>query len=232
MRWRKGDDGGDAPLDAAAEADLAAIDDALAGRDVPPEQGDLAELAVDLRGLRDEPDPAFLSEMDRRMADQIAATEEREQRVPWYRKPYAILAPAAGAAAAVIIAIVVATGGDDAPDQPLGVQVEEAAPRRSFDGGGAVPSAGNAAEAAPASYRVDDREVRAGEPIRVVYSVPERTTLRPTLTPSGIGQPIELERIDVQPGSGRLAVDTEGVEPGDYVLEIGGQDVDVEITDL
>ena len=47
--------------------ELAALDDALAGRAVDPDLADLAELAVALRDERPAPDPAFTRTLDARV---------------------------------------------------------------------------------------------------------------------------------------------------------------------
>ena len=47
--------------------ELAALDDALAGRPVDPDLADLAELAVALRDDRPAPDPAFTRTLDTRV---------------------------------------------------------------------------------------------------------------------------------------------------------------------
>ena len=46
--------------------ELAALDDALAGRPVDPDLADLAELAVLVRDERPVPDPAFANSLDER----------------------------------------------------------------------------------------------------------------------------------------------------------------------
>ena len=50
----------------AAERELAAVDDALAGRRVDPDLADLAGLALLLRDDRPQPTPAFTADLDRR----------------------------------------------------------------------------------------------------------------------------------------------------------------------
>ena len=47
--------------------ELAALDDALAGRPVDPDLADLAELAVLVRDERPAPDPAFARSLDARV---------------------------------------------------------------------------------------------------------------------------------------------------------------------
>ena len=53
-------------LSPVAERELAAVDDALAGRRVDPDLADLAALALLLRDDRPEPAPAFTHDLDRR----------------------------------------------------------------------------------------------------------------------------------------------------------------------
>ena len=62
-----------------AERELTALDDALAGRPVPPDLADLGELAVALRADRPEPSLAFGHQLDARV--------QRGFRSPDPRKP-------------------------------------------------------------------------------------------------------------------------------------------------
>jgi len=64
--------------------ELAALDDALAGRPVDPDLADLAELAILVRDERPAPDPAFAHSLDERaerLADRLHELARRPQRV-------------------------------------------------------------------------------------------------------------------------------------------------------
>src|SRR5829696_6702593 len=54
------------PLDPEAERELAALEDALAGRPVEPDLADLAELTALLSEERPESDPSWAAELDER----------------------------------------------------------------------------------------------------------------------------------------------------------------------
>ena len=56
--------------------ELAALDDALAGRPVDPDLADLAELAVVVRDERPAPDPAFAPSLDERARAGLPACRE------------------------------------------------------------------------------------------------------------------------------------------------------------
>ena len=95
--------------------ELAALDDALAGRPVDPDLADLAELAVALRDERLAPDPAFTRTLDSRVERGFprAAKARKRLGIKWPR----VTLPALGVAASVLlvvgIAVTVPKGGDD-----------------------------------------------------------------------------------------------------------------------
>ena len=60
--------------------ELAALDDALAGRPVDPDLADLAELAVVVRDERPVPDPAFASSLDERARRGFPRAAKRRMR--------------------------------------------------------------------------------------------------------------------------------------------------------
>jgi hypothetical protein len=133
--------------------ELAALDDALAGRPVDPDLADLAELAVALRDERLAPDPAFARTLDSRVERGFPRAAEARKRlgVKWPR----VTLPALGVAASVLlvvgIAVTVPTGGNDQPassgsgSSSSARSTEQAAPADT----GAEPSA--AAKRAPSS---------------------------------------------------------------------------------
>ena len=61
--------------------ELAALDDALAGRPVDPDLADLAELALLVRDERPAPDPAFARSLDERARRGFPRTAEAPPRV-------------------------------------------------------------------------------------------------------------------------------------------------------
>ena len=73
--------------------ELEAVDNALAGRYVAPENAELAELALLLRDDRPQPDPAWTTHLDRRVEAGFPA-RPRKKRV-WLRKAAPALAIAA-----------------------------------------------------------------------------------------------------------------------------------------
>jgi len=222
-------------------ADLAAVDAALGGRDVAPDQSDLAELAVDLRALREEPDPAFLAQLDARIEREVDAAGSAQYVAPapaqaasrrgWrWRPALTVLAPLGAAAAAVAVALLVATGGGSPDRLPVQVRTQAApAPRQALkDQGasGAAPApapAGGALERA-AGVRVTVRDARpgAGQPVVLAYTAPEPTRLTVRMTPSDGGKTL-VRRFTVQGGSGTVRIGAGDVAgDGLYQLEVTG----------
>jgi hypothetical protein len=139
--------------------ELAALDDALAGRAVDPDLADLAELAVALRDERAAPEPAFTRTLDARAQRGFPplASAKRRRGIKWPR----LTLPALGVAASVLLVVVIATsipnggGGEDgasagaggsaattatAPPEETGTKPSAAAksaPRPAIGGGAA-----------------------------------------------------------------------------------------------
>ncbi|MEO8689792.1 MAG: DUF4349 domain-containing protein [Solirubrobacteraceae bacterium] len=109
--------------------ELAALDDALAGRAVDPDLAGVAELAVALRDERPAPDPAFTRTLDTRVQRGFPrpATARRRRGIKWPR----VTLPALGVAASVLLVVVIATS------IPTGGS--------SDSGGGGASSSGTAA---------------------------------------------------------------------------------------
>ena len=82
--------------------ELAALDDALAGRPVDPDLADLAELAALVRDERPVPDPAFASSLDERAKRGFPRAAKR--RLPVFSWPKITL-PALGLAASVFLVV-------------------------------------------------------------------------------------------------------------------------------
>src|SRR4051794_17731985 len=128
--------------------ELAALDDALAGRPVDPDLADLAGLAVALRDERPAPDPAFAGSLDQRAERGFrlpAGARRRRRGVKWPR----LTLPALGvAASAALVAVVVlgARGGEI----PLSKELRGPVATRSPDVAGAsAESAARAKSPAP-----------------------------------------------------------------------------------
>src|SRR5215218_9509628 len=91
--------------------ELAALDDALAGRPVDPDLADLADLAVLVRDERPVPDPAFARSLDVR-AERGFPRAARKRRFTWPK----VTLPALGVAVSMLLVVVIATsvpGGGD-----------------------------------------------------------------------------------------------------------------------
>src|SRR5918994_7702718 len=92
--------------DPAAERELAAIEAALAGRPVPSDLEDLAQLSVELRELRPRPEDEFAAELDASAASGFP-TAPRVARAGKLLAPRRRMRPAfAGGLAAAVIAVV------------------------------------------------------------------------------------------------------------------------------
>src|ERR687893_154989 len=100
------------------ERELAALDDALAGRRVPPDLTELGELALALREERPEPSPTFGRALDAKV--QRGFRDPGPRRASGRRWWSGWAAPALGTATAVllVVAIVVADPGEQ--DQGAG----------------------------------------------------------------------------------------------------------------
>lgn len=94
----------DPPADMAAE--LRALDDILAGRPVPPESQDLAEIVSIVRDDAPEMSAAFTARLERRVSERFRRAQDRRWRV----RP-ALGGVAAIAAAAIVAVVLGASGG-------------------------------------------------------------------------------------------------------------------------
>jgi hypothetical protein len=164
------------------ERELAAVDDALAGRPVPPDLTELGELALLLRDERPEPSPAFGPALDAKVARGFSAPYLRRRKSG--RRWSAWTMPALGATASVLlVAVLVASNQDGSPGDSgsagggssssaaapnadsataTSAKSTEAAPSGSDDAAdslfGTVPPA-----SAPGSPRSDGRQARKVE---------------------------------------------------------------------
>ena len=144
--------------------ELAALDDALAGRPVDPDLADLAELAILVRDERPTPDPAFAYSLDERARRGFPHTPKRRGAFTWPK----FTLPALGLAASVFLVVLIATsvpnggggsdsgssagGGGSASSQAAPTTDEAASPKQSArsedsDGGAASSSPALAAPA-------------------------------------------------------------------------------------
>jgi hypothetical protein len=130
--------------------ELAALDDALAGRPVDPDLADLAELAILVRDERPAPDPAFAYSLDERARRGFPHTPKR-RAFTWPK----FTLPALGLAASVFLVVVIATsmpsgsgGGDESGAG--GSSASKAAPSAADDSA-SEQSSRAAKEPAPSS---------------------------------------------------------------------------------
>ncbi len=158
--------------------ELAALDDALAGRPVDPDLADLAELAILVRDERPAPDPAFAYSLDERARRGFPHTPKR-RAFTWPK----FTLPALGLAASVFLVVLIATsvpngsgggdsgssagGGGSASSQAAPNTDEAASPKQSArsedsDGGAASSSPAIAAPvpATPGRRRYVERSAQ------------------------------------------------------------------------
>jgi hypothetical protein len=138
--------------------ELAALDDALAGRPVDPDLADLAELAILVRDERPAPDPAFANSLDERARRGFPRTTKRRGAFAWPK----FTLPALGVAASVLLVVVIAGAIPNATDDSGAgaggsasseANTEQAAPSSAGDESAArkqADSAGGAASSSPA----------------------------------------------------------------------------------
>jgi hypothetical protein len=140
------------------ERELAALDDALAGRRVAPDLTELGELALALRDERPRPDPVFASSLDAEVARGFVDADPR-RRASGRRWWGVWLAPAtASLATVIVIAVVVVSGTGDQADEV------------SSGGGATVEESGRSSAAAPeaaggARAAQDDAATGFAEPL-------------------------------------------------------------------
>ena len=97
--------------------ELAALDDALAGRPVDPDLADLAELALLVRDERPAPGPAFTRSLDSRVERGFPRAPRRIRGLSWPK----LTLPALGVAASVFLVVLIAVtvpSGSDGPASP------------------------------------------------------------------------------------------------------------------
>lgn len=137
--------------------ELAALDDALAGRPVDPDLADLAELAVLVRDERPVPDPAFASSLDERA--QAGFPRSAGRRLPAFSWPKITL-PALGLAASLLLVVGLVTalpeGSDDSGSSGGGaastsLPERDAGSSRAQKQAPLPPADGSAGSAAPSS---------------------------------------------------------------------------------
>src|SRR4051812_5753726 len=155
--------------------ELAALDDALAGRPVDPDLADLAELAILVRDERPAPDPAFANSLDERARRGFPRTPKRGRAFTWPK----FTLPALGLAASVLLVVVIATsvpnatddsgaGGASSSGTAAPPNTEQAAPsagdesaaRKQADSAGGAASASPALAAPSAPHRYVERSAQ------------------------------------------------------------------------
>jgi Domain of unknown function (DUF4349) len=120
--------------------ELAALDDALAGRPVDPDLADLAGLAVALRDERPVPDPAFARSLDERAERgfaRAAAKGAPRRGIKWPRLTLPALGLAASVALVVVLAVAIPRGGHPPSSGGSGVTAQRAP---SGEGAGSAAS--------------------------------------------------------------------------------------------
>src|SRR5688500_7388823 len=126
------------------ERELAALDDALAGRPVAPDLGELGELALLLRDDRPEPTGAFGADLDARVRRGFSSESPRRTASPASWRPWASwsawAAPALGVAATALLLVVVVVAAGGGRDEPALMD----APRSAGSGAAERESAGDA----------------------------------------------------------------------------------------
>ena len=160
--------------------ELAALDDALAGRAVDPDLAELAELAVALRDERPSPDPAFTRTLDTRVERGFSrpATATKRRGIKWPR----VTLPALGFAASLLLVVVIATsiptgGGEDSGSGGAGSSVATTESSDSDSGSG---SDSGSTEAPSAAKQVAPS---AGAESDSAASSPSSTTIAPPPPP-------------------------------------------------
>jgi len=163
--------------------ELAALDDALAGRAVDPDLADLAELAVALRDERPAPEPAFTRTLDTRVERGFPrpATAKKRRGIKWPR----VTLPALGFAATALLVVVIGTsipndGSDSGGDSSAGAggSIATTESSDSGSGSGSTEAPSGAKQAAPSAGAESDSAA----------SPPSSTTIAP-LPPTTPGTP-------------------------------------------
>ena len=163
-------------LSPVAERELAAVDDALAGRRVDPDLAGLAELALLLRDDRPEPAPAFTHDLDRRARLGFPAGGSRGGRrwISWRPRWHGWLAPALGFAATAVVFVALVSSLPSGSDDSGGASGGSTS---SLDSGAAAPRAESAQSAGGGDAAGDS----AAEPSTTLAS--------PVPPPAGDGSP-------------------------------------------
>jgi hypothetical protein len=94
-------------------AELEAVDAALAGRDVPPEHADLAELALLLRDERPEPAAAWATRLDRRVKAGFPSRPKKPSRLRTWLSPGTLVPVLGVALVGLLITFAALSGGGE-----------------------------------------------------------------------------------------------------------------------
>jgi Domain of unknown function (DUF4349) len=135
--------------------ELAALDDALAGRPVDPDLADLAELALLVRDERPAPDPAFAHSLDERAQRGFPRAARRRMRAFSWPK---LTLPALGVAASVLLVVVLVTS------QQHGTTTDQSGSGGGDSAGSEAASSPATDEAAPADSRASAQSKAAPNP--------------------------------------------------------------------
>jgi Domain of unknown function (DUF4349) len=138
-------------------AELEAVDAALAGRYVPPEHAELADLALLLRADRPAPTASWAAQLDRRVQAGFPPRPKAPSRLRTWLGPGTLVPAAACALIALLIGLAVLTSGGSDDDAGSAAGGGEA-----LSGGAAAVS--EEAEGDSAAGAAQDEAARAGSP--------------------------------------------------------------------
>jgi Domain of unknown function (DUF4349) len=146
------------------ERELAALDDALAGRRVAPDLAELGELALALREQRPRPTEGFGGYLDKRMERGFPGKDPRV-RASGRRWWSGWMAPSLATATALLIAVIVVAGQQGSSEE--GGRGTTTAAEDAGGGGGAAPSAesSDSAEQRSSSDEPADSSSTFAEPL-------------------------------------------------------------------
>src|SRR3954471_9534346 len=134
--------------------ELEAVDAALAGRYVPPEHAELADLAMLLRDDRPQPATTWATHLDRRIEAGFPARPKPRRQWVWLRQAAPVLALCAVIVPIVALAALSSGGGDDSAS--------------TVGGGGSGVSSSAGEQAAPPESLSRDSRVAPGSLTRKV----------------------------------------------------------------
>jgi hypothetical protein len=209
-------------LDPHAERELAAIDDALAGRPLDPGLAGVEELTSLLAEERPAPDESWAAELDRRAADRFRPERgSGSWRDGWERlralPPRRIAAPAGALATLAVAAIVAAStmsgGGSDSASVPITQSTTAAPEAAGVDGG--IASSDSARVQSGGAYPL--RRYNAGtsklSPGTEQRKVDRDVSMQLSAAPDDV-RDVTDEVISIARGAGGIVVSSQVTEQG------------------